>query len=1126
MKKNIYTAAVCLLMIIFAMQGISAQGFNSITTPDGTNIVAVGSAGKLYRSANGGASWISISNGIANQNCVTSLGNDVWISGDNGNVYKTLKTVSSVTTYNIGSSTTLYSIKFIDSNTGYVCGNSGEVYKTVNGGVNWTLSNSGIASVRLNSIDFKNASNGTVVGNGGAIYVTNNGGTSWNTQSSGTTQNLLRVKYFGDSLVAAGEYGVLLKYSGSWYSVASKINTDIRGISGTSISDVHLCGGGGFIRNNKSGSSGFLNFEQNPMMAPMNDIFYYGANNGWAVCGTNSVIIRTTNAGVSWTMPAGSNVTYSWVQKQATSGNIGNPFCLHPKNRNGVFILAGSSLYRSFDKGETWTLLRSGIPGSSCHSFFVNAIDTNLMICSKGSTGGNVYKSTDYGANWTALFSPSINLTSYGMPLEVDPNNPNTLYLAPDGDSVMKSTDFGTTWVSLGGGESGNTFRSPCDVVVQYDNPNVIFIADGTTGSGNGKFWKSTNGGYNWTLINTISGSEIPMVANSALDLNLIFHSSWSSGSFWKSTNMGSNFSDLSRSGSLWATDVAKDDPTAVCYDYYGSSAFISVNSGASFASTNVNSTPAAGICFMDKSNLLIQHGGGVYKCVATYTDSTVSSSIDVQVTSVGTTGTAYFSSSTIVPEGTVKNNNGGAPASFTVTRTISPGGYTSTKSVSGLLPNSTEVVYYDPWTFVAGTAYTVRDSVYINADSNPGNDVMSGSVTPYLGEGVTNLSEDFSSAFPPSGWTFQFSGTNYWIGSTASAYGSGNGSAEFNFWSATSGTNQSMFTPVFSTPTISGDSLEYDYAYAPYTDGSTDSIIIETSTDGGSSYSVLVKLYGRNNASGNFALNTTSASGSQFVPSANQWQSKKWALPTGTNRVKFRARSGYGNNFYVDNINVSSFSLYTQYNIKLIPEGYYDGTDLNMRDTVRAYLRNTSSPFAVVDSASAVFDSVTFVAPLVFKNAASGTYYIQLIHRNALETWSKTGGESIVKGVTASYDFTSAQSQSYGDNSILVGAKYCLYSGDVIRDGIIDLSDIVDVFNDASEFEFGYVVTDVNGDGSVDLSDIVFPFNNSSYFITKITPETSPESIRIARENSVRMKSEFINNSREQFKDMNSKMK
>lgn len=291
-----------ILMIFFLASSyyVYAQGFNGITSPDGIHVAAVGNSGLIYRSLNGGVTWISTPYGVNNFYSVTSSGNDVWISGQNGNVYKTLKSNSPVTSYFTGVSVNLYGIIFINSNTGFVCGDAGNVFKSVNGGVNWTLSNTGIASVKLNSISFSDANYGTVVGNNGTIYKTTDGGASWILQSSGTSRNLLKVKQFSDSAAAVGEYGTLLQNNGSgWFSIASRTVSDIKSITGTNMSDVHLCGGGGFIRNNRNGKSNFYNFEINPMMANLTDIFYYDYDKGFAVSSLNKVIIYTSNSGAS-----------------------------------------------------------------------------------------------------------------------------------------------------------------------------------------------------------------------------------------------------------------------------------------------------------------------------------------------------------------------------------------------------------------------------------------------------------------------------------------------------------------------------------------------------------------------------------------------------------------------------------------------------------------------------------------------------------------------------------------------------------------------------------------------------------------------------------------------------------
>ena len=176
---------------------------------------------------------------------------------------------------------------------------------------------------------------------------------------------------------------------------------------------------------------------------------------------------------------------------------------------------------------------------------------------------------------------------------------------------------------------------------------------------------------------------------------------------------------------------------------------------------------------------------------------------------------------------------------------------------------------------------------------------------------------------------------------------------------------------------------------------------------------------------------------------------------------------------------------------IKLVLEGFYNTTTgrLNMRDTVRAYLRNSTTPFAVVDSAKSVIDSVTFNGSFIFANAPSGTYYIQIRHRNALETWSRSGGEAYVLGSALSYDFTTDSAKAYQNNMKKTGTKWALYEGDVNQEGNVDLSDVILIYNNSTSFLSGYVKADVNGDRLTDLSDVLIAYNNSVAFVSKKSP-------------------------------------
>ena len=110
------------------------------------------------------------------------------------------------------------------------------------------------------------------------------------------------------------------------------------------------------------------------------------------------------------------------------------------------------------------------------------------------------------------------------------------------------------------------------------------------------------------------------------------------------------------------------------------------------------------------------------------------------------------------------------------------------------------------------------------------------------------------------------------------------------------------------------------------------------------------------------------------------------------------------------------------------------------------------------------------------------GNYYLSVKHRNSLETWS--GSTVMFTGNSLTYDFTTSAGKSFGNNAIPIGGKYCIYSGDVLKDGQIELSDVIQISNAANNFVSGYTPEDLNGDEVVDLSDVQIVYNNSASFV------------------------------------------
>ncbi|MGH2575088.1 MAG: WD40/YVTN/BNR-like repeat-containing protein, partial [Ignavibacteria bacterium] len=492
-------------LLLTIHSNLQAEGFNSVFSKDGSDVWAVGISGNLFHSFDGGNTWAGFTLGSVNLNSVFSISSNVWIVGNNGSLQRSSNNGLGWTPYTL-SAQNLNSVFFTDANTGWTVGNGGTILKTVNGGINWTPQTSPVAT-NLNSVKFTSSSNGIICGEGGKVLYTNNGGTTWLQYTTPTAKNLLSVDQKTNTIIASAADGIVIKSTNSgstWSIIDYKIVTksDVYSVHMLDANTYYSCGGGGFIRKSTDGGATFT-YQINPMMANLVSIYFYDNLKGWAVSSKNNAVIRTIDGGNTWLLPPGTTLSYNWSQKLSAGGNIGNDICLHPTDKKAVFVACGSTIYRSGNIGENWTSIATISFSGSAHSFYVSPRDTNLMLAAVGSSGGRIVRSTNYGQTWTSTWGPG-SLTSYGMPIEMDPNHPDTVYLGPNSSVILRSTDFGATWSNHG----TTSFTDPCDLVVLYNNSNVMYVGDQ---SGGGKFWKSTDYGVNWTQTYNAGGAEIPM---------------------------------------------------------------------------------------------------------------------------------------------------------------------------------------------------------------------------------------------------------------------------------------------------------------------------------------------------------------------------------------------------------------------------------------------------------------------------------------------------------------------------------------------------------------------------------------------------------------------------------------
>jgi photosystem II stability/assembly factor-like uncharacterized protein len=167
--------------------------------PGYTNFIAVGNSGTVIKSSNSGGnwSWLNVSiNTTKNLNSVACISGGVFVVvGDSGAIYRTLD--GGVTWENRSISVSVSLKKIVSPVLAKYCtvGSNGSIYTSVDYGYSWALKNSGTTRT-LRDVYFSGADSGACAGDFGTVRLTTNGGLSWFSDSflnSLTARNILSI---------------------------------------------------------------------------------------------------------------------------------------------------------------------------------------------------------------------------------------------------------------------------------------------------------------------------------------------------------------------------------------------------------------------------------------------------------------------------------------------------------------------------------------------------------------------------------------------------------------------------------------------------------------------------------------------------------------------------------------------------------------------------------------------------------------------------------------------------------------------------------------------------------------------------------------------------------------------
>ena len=363
------------------------------------------------------------------------------------------------------------------------------IWKSKDSGKTWKINahwvGSGAPPVHADHHDmaFNPLNNRLYTGNDGGLYYTDNGGTSWINISSGisisqiykigqsaTKRNWVLcgnqdngTSYFKDNVwsVILGGDGMecLFDHTTEKYKYGELYYGSIyRSVSGGSFTQV---AGNGYGAMNEDGAwvTPYILNQGNAK------VMYVGMKNIW----------RTTNVQAS-----------SVVWSKITSGiaNTSNFVVLESSPVNPDILYAAredKSLYRTLDvtaTSPTWTKL-SNFPSSLVTDIVAHPTDENIVYAT--ASNYSVYKSADKGTTWTKINQnlPQVNFTSIAF----DKTSNEGLYVGTDIGVFYKDATM-PEWVYFSNGLPATTEISELEIYYDASNPENNAIRASTYGRG------------------------------------------------------------------------------------------------------------------------------------------------------------------------------------------------------------------------------------------------------------------------------------------------------------------------------------------------------------------------------------------------------------------------------------------------------------------------------------------------------------------------------------------------------------------------------------------------------------------------------------------------------------------
>ncbi len=194
----------------------------------------------------------------------------------------------------------------IFSSTEILAAASAGVFRSTDGGVNFTQVSSGVNSSN-GRLAFANATKGWHIATSntgfGYIFHTTNGGASWSQQIQATFGLALNdvACFSANNAWIVGEQGLInatIDGGDIWSAQTSGITTNLNGIHFTSLTTGVAVGNNGVILRTTDGGTTWSSITSNTTES-LNDVHFTTTTEGWIV-GNNGTVLKTIDGGLTW----------------------------------------------------------------------------------------------------------------------------------------------------------------------------------------------------------------------------------------------------------------------------------------------------------------------------------------------------------------------------------------------------------------------------------------------------------------------------------------------------------------------------------------------------------------------------------------------------------------------------------------------------------------------------------------------------------------------------------------------------------------------------------------------------------------------------------------------------------